>query len=965
MNKLIELSRGWLLATDPDNTGKNTGMASAIPEGAKPAPVPGVIQQVFTSYHGVAWYYLSLTPDLILAKKDTERLYLHFGAVDYFSEIFVDGVKIGENEGAENEFYLDVTDTVKEGSLLAVRVINPKACESIDGFEMITTPHRNKGDGPFLPGCCYNTGGITLPVTLELRSAVRVEDCFVRANWQSGEVDLQIELVNLTSQGKSVSLFSAVRPADSKLNCVEDITSLTVAPGSSVIHVKMTVPAFKLWDIDSPNLYDLVLACAASDSEPAYYTTHFGFRDFRLVDGYFHLNGRRIFLKSSHTGNHMPEGLALPAPATPELEYKDFQLSKAAGFNCIRFIATQATPRQLDYCDRLGLMIYQETYASWLLGDSDQAKRRYDESILAEIKRDRNHPSLTIWGMLNETVISDAHYAARDILPRVRELDDTRLCIFSSGRFDIRHSMYPGKDDFFPDLTLGSAANPESSVWENVWGQDGENFADICDPELTKKYPFGYRFYTGDLHEYPAYPHAPHVIEGLRNYGHNTRPVFISEYGVGSHLNVIEHCNEYERIGTDPTAPDYLLMASIRDRYLKDFYRYGFDNTYADPVDHLRDSEKYNAISRRDGFDIVRSNPKFCGYNLTGLLDHAICGEGPYTLFRRVKPQNFDALQEGWAPLRWCLFFHVNGQVATGCHIYSDMPLELEAVLADEDQLRDGTYNAVFAIVDETGTPMYRTETSFLVPSLFDKGIRKLAYPVWRQTLNLNLKPGKYSFRAYLKNGGCAVASEKEFTVSARPTDTVNKKVALFGLPDSVEKLITAHGATIVADMKEADVILAGNIDGETGKAIIAATEQGARTVFIDPHMLRSTENEVGYRDFLPLPDYRAEYQPIWLYHTEGAVKVDPFTEGMKTGFLDWGWYYGTCPAVGFSTSREADRVTAVHFYIGGPGEYHSTLTLATYKQGKGELVLSTFPICPVLTTSPAADRLLLNLLTK
>lgn len=961
MRKTFDLCRNWLLAIDPDNSGKERGMASAIPEHAKPAPVPGIIQQVYTSYHGVAWYYLRMPDEMPLIPSTSERLYLHFGAVDYFSETFVDGVKIGENEGAENEFTFDVTDSLKAGSLIALRVINPKANDPIDGFEMNTIPHRNKGDGPFLPGCCYNSGGITLPVTLELRSAVRVDDCFVRADWKSGKVDLELTVNNLTASPAETLIGIAVNPTDSSLNCFEMTAVYTAPCGESVTHIDFAIPDFKLWDIDNPNVYELSLTAESETTEPATYHTHFGFRDFRLVNGYFYLNGRRIFLKSSHTGNHMPEGLALPAPSSPELEYKDFQLSKAAGFNCIRFIATQATPRQLDYCDRLGLMVYQETFASWLMADSDQAKRRYDESILAEVKRDRNHPSLTIWGMLNETVISDAHYAARDILPRLRELDDTRLCIFSSGRFDLRHSMYPGKTDFFPDLTLGSAANPESTVWENVWGQDGENYADICDPETIKKYQFGYHFYTGDFHEYPAYPHTPAVIGGFRTYGQGTKPVFLSEYGVGSHLNVIETCLEFERRHTDPTAPDYLLMQSIRDRYLADFYKYGFDNTYAEPVDHLRDSEKYNAISRRDGFDIVRSNPQFAGYNLTGLLDHAICGEGPYTLHRRIKPYNFDALQEGWASVKWCLFLEADGRINTGCNIYPDTPLTLEAVLADEDQLSDGDYKATFAIVGETGTPYWKTETTFTLPVLDENGLRKMAYPVFRDTPALNLAPGKYAFRAYLKNGGCAVANEKEFYVTARPSDFIEKKVALRGLPDSVEKLITARGATIVGELSDADVILLGRIDAETGKEALAEVEKGKRAICIDPHFM----TEPGFAAAVPLPDFSASYEPIWLYHTEGAIKVDPYTEGMKTGFLDWYWYYGTTPAVGFRTSLEPVRTTAVHFYIGGPGEYHSSYTLATFKQGEGELVLSTFPICPVLGTSPAADRLLINLLTK
>lgn len=938
MRKSIELQAGWLLAIDPDNTGKASGFALAPPASARPAPVPGIIQQVYPAYHGVAWYYFRMTPDSFVPPQEQERLFLRFGAVDYYSEIFVDGRLLHTNEGAENEFQIDVTDVLTPDSLLAVRVINPKKGEPIDGFELDTVPHRNKVDGGFAPGASYNSGGIMLPVTLAALSAVRVSDCFVRAGWETGIADLEITIQNDTAAAVKLLLNAAIRPAESPVSAVEQTAACTAPVGGSVFRMAVEVPAHKLWDIDSPNLYELTLTAESAATLPASYATHFGFRDFRLKEGYFYLNGRRIFLKSAHTGNHMPEGLSLPAPSMPGLEYRDFQLSKAAGFNCIRFISTQATPRQLDYCDRLGLMVYQETFASWLLGDSEQAERRYRESIAAELRRDRNHPCLTIWGALNETMISDAYYAARDALPLIRSLDDTRLCIFSSGRFD---QEYPS-DRAKPDFGVGCAANPGSEVWEPVWGDDGNG--DDSQPRVI-----------GDYHFYPAYPLTPEAFRRLRTYGAGTKPCLLSEYGVGSHLNVIDLCLEYERWGTDPDAPDYRLIRSIRDRYLRDFERYGLSGTYADPADHLRDSEKYNALSRRDGFDVIRANHKFAGYNLTGLLDHAICGEGPYTFFRRVKPGNFDALQDGWSPLRWCLF-------CSAGHIYSGEPLRLEAVLADEDVLADGSYRARFAITDETGTPHWRTEVEFTLPVCDETGLRRLAYPVYEGEVALPLPPGKYSFRAYLQNGGSAAASEKEFYVSDRAEAPAGQTVAVVGLPEPAAAFLAAQGIAVTERWEDpaVSVILAGSVDAETGRKLLERTAAGVRTVFLDPDALLS---EKGAGEFLPLPEYRCEFEPNWLYHKEGVILRHPFFAGMKTGFLDWNYYAGACPVIGIQTAAEAESCASVNFYVGGPGEYRSSVNLAVYRHGEGELILNTFPILSSLGSSPAGDRLLLNLI--
>ena len=80
-------------------------------------------------------------------------------------------------------------------------------------------------------------------------------------------------------------------------------------------------------------------------------------------------------------------------------------------------------------------------------------KRRFEDSIRGMILRDRNHPSVALWGVLNETEDGPVYREAVSVLPFVRTLDDTRLLILSSGRFD-GHSE------------VGSVSNPGSHSWE-------------------------------------------------------------------------------------------------------------------------------------------------------------------------------------------------------------------------------------------------------------------------------------------------------------------------------------------------------------------------------------------------------------------------------------------------------------------------------------------------------------------
>jgi hypothetical protein len=139
---------------------------------------------------------------------------------------------------------------------------------------------------------------------------------------------------------------------------------------------------------------------------------------------------------------------------------QDLVYAKAAGYNTVRFIAAVAREDQLDFCDEIGLMVYEETRASWLLGDSPRMGEHFDRSFDETVRRDRNHASVVIWGLLNETYDGPVFRHAVGYLPRLRELDDTRLVLLSSGRWD-------------GDLSVGSVSNPGEPTWHHEWGSEG------------------------------------------------------------------------------------------------------------------------------------------------------------------------------------------------------------------------------------------------------------------------------------------------------------------------------------------------------------------------------------------------------------------------------------------------------------------------------------------------------------
>ena len=270
------------------------------------------------------------------------------------------------------------------------------------------TPHRNKAL-PYASGNAWDQGGIWDSVELLVVPAVRVEDLFVRPDWKTGQIRVQLNVRNAGSKAVKGQLQLTVAPAASGETLVITNLARQLKPGDTLIETTLQVEQPRLWNLDDPFLYRVTARRDQRSGfpEPTRRAFHeqsvrCGFRDFRFENGAFRLNGKRIYLRCSHTGNCCPIGLEMPHD--PDFLRRDLINQKMMRFNAIRFIAGVPKRYQLDLADEIGLMVYPEAYAGWCLADSPKMKERYDESVLGMIRRDRNHPCITMWGLLNETV---------------------------------------------------------------------------------------------------------------------------------------------------------------------------------------------------------------------------------------------------------------------------------------------------------------------------------------------------------------------------------------------------------------------------------------------------------------------------------------------------------------------------------------------------------------------------------
>ncbi len=436
---VLPLDGVWSLATDPGNVGREQKWFEKLPgEGAKPAKVPWIIQETFPAYHGVAWYSRDFTAPA--TPYAAGRTLLRFWQVDYLAEVWLNGAPVGGHEGGETPFSLDVTAAVKPGQVnrLTVRVLNPTEAP-IDGIRLSETARRCKeGGANYVAGGSYNHGGITESVELLCVPPVYLEDLFAAAtsSVDAGRIRVQLGVRNATTALQKATVALTVSSARSGETTATVTLDRDLPAGSSQVEADLPISNPRLWNLNDPYLYRVTARIAVAGSgEFAERSVRCGFRDFRFADGYFRLNGHRLYLKSTHTCNHFPVGLQFARD--PDMLRRDLLNLKVMGFNMVRFIWGAATPMQLALCDEIGLMVYEESYAAWPIAASPKMAERFDAAVSELIVRDRNHPSVVTWGLLNETKDGPTFRHAAVMLPMIRKLDPDRMVILNSGRWDL------------------------------------------------------------------------------------------------------------------------------------------------------------------------------------------------------------------------------------------------------------------------------------------------------------------------------------------------------------------------------------------------------------------------------------------------------------------------------------------------------------------------------------------------
>jgi hypothetical protein len=596
----------------------------------------------------------------------------------------------------------------------------------------------------------------------------------------------------------------------------------------------------------------------------------------------------------------------------------------------------------LDLCDEIGLLVYAESHASFPIADSPRMTERFDRAVSELICRDRNHPSIVIWGLLNEAPDGAAFAHAVAMLPAVRSLDASRVVMLNSGRFDGR-------------LDLGSLCNPGKTTWEHLLGGEAPG------APLAKAERSAYVTGAGDAHAYPTVPHSAATLQWLRTIGHDTQHVLLSEYGIGSAVDLWRTVRHYERLGKDSLEDARFYRAKL-DRFLADWEQWRLGECFDCPEDFFRQSLRKMAGQRTLGLNAVRSNPHLAGYNLTGLIDHVMTGEGLTTPFREFKPGTMDAVAEGWAPLRLCLF-------AEPVNVYRATRVKLEAVLANEDALRPGPYPVHLRVVGPHGLHHLDRIVTVQIPETTIDAEPPLALAVFAEEVSVDGPAGQYRFLATLEKGGAATGGEAEFHVADPAEMTrVETDVTLCGDDAELRQWLSAHGIRFhpfeARSPSPSEVILVTKKPATAARSrqlqeLALRIEAGATAVFLSPEVFEDAPLDGTF----PLGEVGAITDiHSWLYLKDEWAKDHPIFAGLPAGgLMDPTFYREIIPNLLLvSVNPPAEAVAGA---IKASQDYASGLMVSVHRHGKGHFILNTLLIRENLGKHPAAEQLLRNLL--
>ncbi len=375
---------------------------------------------------GIGWYRKSLD---LSSYEENKQFYLLFEGVYRNADVYFNGTHLGNHAYGYTSFYYDISEFVRKDTvnIIAVRT---------DCSEMPSDRW-------------YSGAGIFRPVRLIATSSLHIPPW---GNWVSSTLDstgkavlnVSTEIKNEGRKSRRYEIRYDIVGPRGKLVAEAQITSYIEGREADTTRQQFVIEDPDLWSPGSPQMYRVNCYLMDGNKQVDYVRTGHGIRSANFDPNFgFILNGEKKILKGvclHHDGGEL--GAAVPL----ESWRRRLLILKELGVNALRLAHNPHAPGMLDLCDELGFMVINEMYDkwedSWWKGEVNTDMANHWESDLADfVRRDRNHPSVILWSVGNETVeqLSDPERGVEiysSLTELVRSIDPTR---------EVSCGLHPGK----------------------------------------------------------------------------------------------------------------------------------------------------------------------------------------------------------------------------------------------------------------------------------------------------------------------------------------------------------------------------------------------------------------------------------------------------------------------------------------------------------------------------------------
>jgi beta-galactosidase/beta-glucuronidase len=425
------LNGAWDFAVDPEGRRQTAAEITWTHQIQVPfapeAPASGVTPPAF--FHA-CWYRRRIAvPDL----SDGKRCFLHFGAVDYESTVWINGRFAGTHRGGYTPFSIDLTRVTAGTSSNEVEVI-VRAC---DDPHDLSKP-RGKQDWQRQAHSIWypRTTGIWQTVWLEVVPRAWIKSIRWTPNLERWEIGTDVRIAG----GSQRALRLRLRLAAQGTVIADD--TYAVIGGEIHRRIALSDPGIDdyrnalLWSPETPTLIQAELHLLDGDQVVDRVTSYTALRTYAIQRDRVVLNNRPYPLRLVLDQGYWPEtGSSAPDDAALK---KDVELAKALGFNGVRKHQKLEDPRYLYWADVLGLLVWGEMPSAYRF--TQDSIERVTHEWMAALARDYSHPCVMAWVPINESwgvpnlpdIAAERHYV-QALYHLTRTLDPTRPVIGNDG----------------------------------------------------------------------------------------------------------------------------------------------------------------------------------------------------------------------------------------------------------------------------------------------------------------------------------------------------------------------------------------------------------------------------------------------------------------------------------------------------------------------------------------------------